>query len=116
MVQETPNPGGCNERVRGEKNAIRSARLRVGPLTQGELRCYGKRPVSDAIAATGACRKRGGIAAGFQQLRRSCYEAAGPDGNSNRNVEVREATRPLRYMDLVGEGIRDAVLFLCITS
>ena len=52
----------------------------------------------------------------FQQLRRSCDEAAGPDGSSNRNVEGREAAKPLRETNLVGEGIRDAVLFLVATS
>ena len=57
-----------------------------------------------------------GLATAFQQLRRSSEEADGPDGSSSRDVEEREAAKPLREIDLVGEGIRDAVLFLCTTS
>ena len=90
-------------------------RLSYAPPAQREPRCNGKRPASDATAGTGACGKRGG-AADVQQLRRKSNEAEEPAIRSNRNVEGREAGKPLCKSNLMGEGIRDAVVFLVVTS
>ena len=51
------------------------------------------RPVGDA--ETGACGKRGGVAA-VQQLRRRCDEAEGRLQRSDRDGETGEAYLPLR--------------------
>ncbi len=49
VVQENLNSGGCNERLRGEKNAVRLAATCWAADSRGELRCNGKRPVSCLI-------------------------------------------------------------------
>ena len=55
-------------------------------------------------------------AAAVQQLRRRCDEAAELAVRAYRNVEGCEAARPLRELNPMGEEIRDAVVFLFVTS
>ena len=94
-----------------ERETQPGQRLLGKPPGQGELRGNVKRPASDEFAGTGACGKRGDAAAGVQQAGRRGSQAAELAMRSNRNVEGREAVEPLRELNAMGEGIRDAVVF-----
>ena len=82
-----------------------------------KLRCKGKRPVCRRRRLTGACETCGAAANAFQQVCRSLVGKR-PELAIRSTAEVRdrEAFRPLRQSDLMGRGIRDAVLFLYATS
>jgi len=102
-------------RGRWERGTQSGPRLLSKPPAQWEPRCNGKRPASDEIAGAGECGKRDDAAA-VQQLRRRRDEALKLAIRAHRSVEVCEAAKPLRELNPMGKGIRNAVVFLVVTS
>ena len=124
LMKDAVRPG-CNSaegRTRG--TAVREVksgtqcghRLRYQPPARRKLRCNGKRPVSRRCRRTGACETCGAAANAVQQLRRSSVGKRPEPLYARPQGEDREAYQPLRQGDSMGEGIRDAVLFLSATS
>ena len=114
LAGRTPTPRAAT-RGKRKRGTQFGQRLLGWPTDQQELRCKVKRPVSDEIAGTGACRKRSDAAV-VQQPRRRGSQAVEPAIRSNRNVEGREASQPLPELKVMGEEIRDAAVFLVVTS